>query len=526
MTANSAKSLLMQTLAPVVLVVTLWIIMSFATTYYLYWVERSHQRDFVENTLSIRAAESLQILVWRMAAECPNDSTLLPEFQTRWKEVETQIVSERQALVETTATDEEQFVMLKLNSSLTAFLDCLNGVFDPEDDASSGKSEMDDLSTKRLRAIEIAGRIAEPANELLKINQALTDRDTLQRQTIGRVVLSSRLAILVVGPLLGVFLGWRLAIRLHRSIARISVTLHDADSSSDRDIGTVAIESSGDVQDVQQQAEQVAERMRQVSRDLQAARREVLQSERLAAVGELAAGVAHEIRNPLTSVKLLLQHAIRQASGPHLDESKVRLILEEIGRMETTIQGLLDFSRPPKLNRVPHDLRQTLRRALNLVDARARQQGIEIAAHFADNPIMVDGDTEKLHQVLVNLLINAVEAMPDGGRLTIDATTEVPRNLRIPTHYPPNRSDGTDERVAQIIIRDTGEGISNDVLPRLFEPFATTKERGTGLGLAVSHRIIEEHSGTILACNGPCGGAQFTLNIPAVAAIDNASSSR
>ena len=301
------------------------------------------------------------------------------------------------------------------------------------------------------------------------------------------------------------------------------MTLHDASSSSESEVGSIAIESSGDFHDVQQQAEKVAERMRQVSRDLQIARREVLQSERLAAVGELAAGVAHEIRNPLTSVKLLLQHAIRQASGPTLDESKLELILEEIGRMETTIQGLLDFSRPPSLNRVRHDLRQTLQRAINLVDARARQQGVKTTVHASNDPLIVDGDTEKLHQVLVNLLINAVEAMPDGGCLTIEAKIV---EGRIPLIFSEAASDNlTNRRMAQIMIQDTGQGIPDEVLPRLFEPFATSKERGTGLGLAVSRRVVEEHRGTIHACNRPTGGAQFTLSIPAVELTDEAGSS-
>ena len=129
---------------------------------------------------------------------------------------------------------------------------------------------------------------------------------------------------------------------------------------------------------------------------------------------------------------------------------------------------------------------------------------------------MVDGDTEKLHQLLINLLINAVDAMPDGGLLSIDATLrpdwkERPsQSGRIPS------SDHRHKNVVEVIIKDTGEGISNDVLPRMFEPFATTKERGTGLGLAVSHRIVEEHGGTIHACNDPYGGARFTLTIPSV----------
>lgn len=512
MPINSPKMMLLRTLTPVVLVAILWVLMSSVTNYYMQWAERAHDRFYAENILSIRSAETLQNLVWRLAAECPGDIASLPGFRLRLESSESQIAVERNQLGQSVSTDEEQRILMRLDSALTEFLDRLHRIADLSNGMNTTVVESRDIAADRSLAIESAGRIGVSSDELLKINQALADQDSSRRRAIARVVFTSRLAMMTIGPIVGVVLGWRLALQLHRSIARIAVTLHDASTSSESEVGTVAIDSTGDFHDVQQQAEQVVERMRQVSRDLQIARREVLQSERLAAVGELAAGVAHEIRNPLTSVKLLLQHAIRQASGPQLDEEKLRLILEEIGRMETTIQGLLDFSRPPKLNRVVHDLRQTLNRALNLLDARIRQQRIELTTKIADTALMVDGDTEKLHQVLVNLLINAVEAMPDGGKLMINASQETAR----PGDSSNGDPDHAESYVAQIEIRDTGAGIDNTVLPRLFEPFATTKERGTGLGLAVSHRIIEEHSGTLQAANIPAGGAQLIIRIPTV----------
>jgi len=521
MTANSSKTMLKQTLAPVVIVVVLWVTMSSVTTYYVQWLERSHHRNFIENIVSIRAAEALQIHVWRLAAELPEDEKSLPEFRMQLKNTEMQIGEQRQKLGQSAFNEEERQVLSDLDLLLAAFSECLHRALNPGSGSNSSSFEHVDLATTRLETLAIAGRIAALSNQLLKINQELAERDTQQRQRISRVVYSARLAMLIVGPIFGVFLGWRLARLLHRSISRVLVTLHDASSSRESDVGTIAIESSGDIHDVQQQAENVAERMRQVSRDLQIARREVLQSERLAAVGELAAGVAHEIRNPLTSVKLLLQHALRQASGPTLDESKLNLILEEIGRMETTVQGLLDFSRPPRLNRVRHDLRQTLQRALNLIEARARHQGIDIITNAGDTPLMVDGDTEKLHQVLINLLINAIEAMHQGGRLTIDASLVTRRNAVDFGNTTNGAGHQGEQRMVQIVFQDTGQGIPEDILSRLFEPFATTKERGTGLGLAVSHRIVEEHGGTILACNGPNGGARFTLSIPAADLADN-----
>jgi len=146
---------------------------------------------------------------------------------------------------------------------------------------------------------------------------------------------------------------------------------------------------------------------------------------------------------------------------------------------------------------VAHDLRTTVRRALNLVDGRAKQQRVEIVENMPNAPVIVNGDPEQLHQIFVNLLLNGIEAMPQGGSLIvgIDADNDV-------------------RRVCRITVSDSGDGIPQAILERIFEPFATSKEHGTGLGLAISHRIAKEHGGVLLAANRTEGGAVFTLELP------------
>lgn len=516
---RSSIKILKQTLAPVVLVILFWMSMVFGTTYFLRWVESANQRVFEENIISTRAAERMKIALWRLAAECPMEQEQLSAFYTRWSDAKTFMEAQQRTLEQRASAEEERVEMVNLNASLAEFHEAFQHLFDLSADGSSTGSRNRDLTVERTRILQAGQRVDQSLTALFDFNQSIVDQYRSERKLLNNRAVTASWTMMALGPLLGIFLGWRAGLRLQRSITRIAVTLHDVGSTSDSNIKIVDIDSSGDFKEIEQQAEKIAQRMRSVSRELSAARSELLQSERLAAVGELAAGVAHEIRNPLTSVKLLLQHAIRQVSGPNLDDAKVRLILEEIGRMETTIQGLLDFSRPPKLNRVYHDFRQTLNRALNLLDARCRQQNIEIDPQISEVPMMVDGDTEKLHQLLVNLLINAVEAMPSGGCLTVIASIKRIQKVAGFDDFPRSRGSAPQESVAQIVIRDTGLGIAPEVLSRLFEPFATTKERGTGLGLAVSHRIAEEHGGAIHACNCEDGGAQFTLTIPIVEAL-------
>jgi signal transduction histidine kinase len=226
----------------------------------------------------------------------------------------------------------------------------------------------------------------------------------------------------------------------------------------------------------------------------------VLRAERLAAIGGLAAGVAHELRNPLTSVKLLLQHAATRGGDATVAAPKIGLILDEIERMEATIQGLLDFSRPAQPQRKLHYVRDTLERALHLVAGRAEKQHVKTRLDLGRQPLLVNGDPQQLHQVFVNLLINAIEAMPSGGSLNISVMAN------------------PQTRQVTVEICDTGDGIPQELMPRLFEPFATGKERGTGLGLAVSRRILEEHGGTIAVRPRQPRGTIFEVTLPAVIA--------
>ena len=517
MAVSTSRTMLRHALAPVLLVGTLWIAMSSATNVYVHWLERTHQRILDENLASLRAATTIQLLSWRLAAEYPEQPVQLVEYRLNGLQAYSQIKEQREELGRSATIMEEQQLLTRLDGLISSLFSELDRTLDRPVDTFASTSNEPEITAVRTRVAEIASKISVTLNKLSAINQRQSDQNAYRRKQISQNVYTARIAMLIVGPLLGVLLGSRLSRLLHRSIARIAVTLRDANSGEVSDLGIFDVQSPDGVADLQQQADKIAERMRQVSRELQIARHEVLQSERLAAVGELAAGVAHEIRNPLTSVKLLLQHAVKKTTGPRLDESQILLILEEIRRMEATIQGLLDFSRPPKLNRVSHYLRQTLTRALNLVETQARQQNIQLQTFAGETPLVIEGDPEKLHQVFVNLLMNAIESMRQGGQLTVMAELCDNKSARelIDTANPHRIPAATP--IAKITIQDSGGGIPDEILSRLFEPFTTSKDRGTGLGLAITHRIIDEHNGTIQACNLASGGAIFTVLIPAAA---------
>jgi len=482
MSTKSYQYLLRQTLTPVVGMLAIWFVMHASTTYFLLWTEQSSQRIVDENVTSIRAAEAFQIAVWKLASRfiVPANSSLDVVAQ-EGAALQAEILSQRRKLEESAFEQVERSQLAVIDKLLVELMQEFQR-FHPATTVLVASAEPSILPASDPKNIlQLADEISISAQKIFDFNQLRVDQFRVRRRNLNQFVIKARWVMFTIGPLIGVYLGWRLGQRLYQSITRISVTLHDAETMSD--LETVAIEASGHFDDVEKKAEQVAERMRSVSLELQLARRELLQSERLATVGSLAAGIAHEIRNPLTSIKLLLQHAVRPFSTPKIEEDQIHLMLDEIGRMETTIQGLLDFSRPPALHRITHDLRQTLSRALNLVESRARQQNIQIQTTMSDTPLLVDGDTEKLHQLLVNLLINAVEAMPTGGDLTVDARMAPTNSSDAASGLCSHHDDGAGDHQVQVRICDTGRGIAPEILPHLFEPFDPIKSEGLDWGL-------------------------------------------
>lgn len=475
---------------PTVLVACCWALVSGATTYYIYWLNQSYQRVFAENVEAIYSASRVQELAWKILADAnaaaPETTLARPLYAPAIESLD----HEYGKLKRLSFTPAEIELVNSLQRQLTAFKSLMDSLLDA---GSAGDREQ--RLTKLHQLSDVTHELTAVSDQLRTINQKLLLDASAHRDSATASVFVVRTCVLLFGPGLGIAYGWWMAKRLQRSVARITVTLRDA-TVGDRSLGAVCIDEESDLDAIQSQVEHVVGQLGQANDELRRARDEVLRSERLAAVGELAAGVAHELRNPLTSVKLLLQHAAQRGHSEPLADAKLQLILDEIARMESTIQSLLDFSRPPRLNRLQHDVRVSLRRAINLVVGRSQQQQVQVTADFGDVPLMVNADPEQLHQVFVNLLLNGLESMPHGGQLSLRAALR-PGPL------------------IEIKIRDTGIGIPEDILKRLFEPFATSKDRGTGLGLAVSRRIVQEHQGTIDAENVPGGGAEFQITLPA-----------
>ncbi len=476
---------------PTAVVSLLWLAVGGATIYYLDWVYHSHSQELAENFTAVQAADAMQDVLWRLQATTIEIAERA-DSHTRFEVAELERAFEGH-LADAAAgsvTTEGRALVDAIRQQFAEYRQRIHARLDFD---SRGKND----GVPSVELSRQAHEITESCKSLLRIQEGLIAESTAQRSRL-RIAFGRMMFMLwIVGPTIGIISGLWIAHRLQRSIARLSISLKDAEGGLDRDVGRVDLLASDDLPALQEQVQRVSSRIRQVVGELQQARHETMLADRLAAVGEMAAGVAHELRNPLTSIKLLMQTAADDPTEPMMTHEHVHVVLEQVTRMENTIQGLLDFARPPQMQRVRLDLCGTLDRALNLVEGHARQQGVEVHRQYPGGPVEVEADPEQLHQVFVNLLLNSVEAMPEGGEVSI-AVQSVDRPSPL----------------GRVTFCDSGTGIPESVMHRIFEPFVTSKERGTGLGLAISRRIVQQHSGRLTATNRQPRGAVFTVELP------------
>jgi signal transduction histidine kinase len=234
-------------------------------------------------------------------------------------------------------------------------------------------------------------------------------------------------------------------------------------------------------------------------RDLE---QQVKTAEQSAVIGRLASAIAHEIRNPLNYINLTLDH-LRTSLAPSDPQKRAlveKLTLQlkaEVARINTRITEFLKYTRPANLSLKPLDLRETLRDALSMVEMQAAESGVETRFEADGHAPVVLGDGEALRSLFTNLIINGMHAMEGrGGRLTV-------------------RLEAAEGR-ARVRVSDTGAGIPADNLPKIFEPYFSTKETGTGLGLAIAKKAVDEHDGSIRVESRPGVGTTFTVEIPTV----------
>jgi signal transduction histidine kinase len=240
--------------------------------------------------------------------------------------------------------------------------------------------------------------------------------------------------------------------------------------------------------------ELASEKLAKVNRELQDSFEQIKRADRLSAIGQLSASLAHEIRNPLASIDGAANLIESPQTSDEMRRGSLAIIHKEIQRLNRLLTNLLDFARPRKPEFQPVDASRLIDAIINLAGHSAEQKGIALRKQVSTSVPSIECDPEQMKQVILNLTINAIQAMIGPGEVLLSA----------------KQSNSS----VMISVSDQGPGVAEENLDKIFNPFFTTKEAGTGLGLSVVHQIVTQHGGVVNAERNPDGGMTFSLMVP------------
>lgn len=353
-------------------------------------------------------------------------------------------------------------------------------------------------------ATNLIGTILEKSRNFINLN--LTAEKDYEKE-IARthvIILRTMISLGIGGILGGLLIGWIISRMLLKPINQIILQVRSA--SGGALLEKLEVADKDDLEELGRRIRVLIDRINKAQADLEKNKELLQYSNKYAVLGKVAPTLAHEIRNPLASIKMLVYSMREEGQMGEGTNQDLDIISKEIDRMEAFIRNFLKFARPsePAFSAIkPSDL---LNEVIQLVKPNLKKNKIEYVLLNEMDQEMVLADASHLKQIFMNLIINAIEVMPNGGNLTISMRR----------HYRISQSNSqAPELFLAIDVEDTGPGISEKVLPQLFEPFIKGKEHGIGLGLSISQNIALMHKGWIEGVNKPNGqGAIFSLNLP------------
>jgi signal transduction histidine kinase len=351
-----------------------------------------------------------------------------------------------------------------------------------------GRGEPDSRSDQELDGQLRA--ILELCEQYKRMNDQRIGHVRAEIQAQDRTVNMLAVAAVPVVLVLGLTLVYLLTRQVLDPIRELALLTHPSDRSE---------RVTDEVKALSRRVHSLLEDVDQTQSELQISREHLLQSGKLAMVGKLAAGVAHSVRNPLTSVKMRMFSLGRSLKLSADQKEDFDVISDEIRHIDTILQNFLEFSRPPKLKMQRISPSDVVDAAIQLLRHRIESYGVAVELYRKRRLPEIEGDPEQLKEVVANLIINACEAMTEGGMITVQEEAGLTEPMG---------------RVAVIKISDNGPGIPESIQDQVFQPFYSTKEEGTGLGLSIAVRIIEDHQGWLNLRSRRGKGATFTITIP------------
>jgi two-component system, NtrC family, sensor kinase len=336
---------------------------------------------------------------------------------------------------------------------------------------------------------QIVDRLRDKGKQMTELTEEIVDFERQQIHASLGVLKKQLVAWSAFALMLGILLPFLMFLKIFEPLSIIKKATEDIARGRFNSIKVI---------DTKDEMQQVMEAFNTMVRELERRQDQLVQSKKLSSIGTLTAGVAHQLNNPLNNISTSCQIAIDElASGDaELLSRMLKNIDQETMRARDVVKGLLEFSRVQEFSLRPSQLSDVVRRSMRLVESQIPAD-IEMVMEIPDH-LMLPMDTQRMQEVFINLIINAAQSIRDKGRITLTASTD----------------ENTDEIVIEV--RDTGQGIPEEIQGQLFDPFYTTKEEGhgTGLGLSVVYGIIQKHQGNITVQSQPGKGASFFIRLP------------
>jgi signal transduction histidine kinase len=347
------------------------------------------------------------------------------------------------------------------------------------------------LAAEEDAAFRIGEELLAQINDMIAITTSRLAENTQRALTQIERTKYYLYGLVALGPLISAAMGFVFILGLTRPV-RVLVESTRKLKGGDLDHRVARMED---------EFGELADSFNEMAASLKVQMTKMQRAEQMAVVGQLAAGLAHEVKNPMAGIKVAMNVLAEEKYIQPEDRTVLQKVVGEITRLEGLMKDFLNFAKPQKPRFESVNINQVLNTTLTFYlkahSIGGKNERIRIEKDFREVPAAL-ADTSQLQQVFLNLFLNAIEAMPEGGTLGVRTCPE------------------EENRSIRIEVSDTGKGIREDLLDRVFQPFFTTKPKGTGLGLAISRQLIEQHEGTIEVSANPGGGTRFTIRIPVI----------
>jgi signal transduction histidine kinase len=344
---------------------------------------------------------------------------------------------------------------------------------------------------------DLINTIEEKTNTFIATNETAQAAYEESIQKNDNIIRSAMYALGFGGMVLGLVLGWLIARIILNPIYRLVLKVRDAAGSEV--VEHIKMSPGKELEELDLHINRLIGRINQAHEDLQKNRELLERSSKLAAIGKIAPALAHEIRNPLTAIKMLIYAMMQEPDISQDKRHDLEIITHEINRVEGFLQNFLKYARPAKPQMQMVTIIPVIKEVIQLMQPRIKQSNISLIEIHEQENLRIKADPDMIKQIVMNLMLNAIESMGQDGELRFSTLI---------------KSDDPDNQIFQIVISDTGPGIPDDIKDSLFDPFVKGKDQGIGLGLSISQRIAELHHGWISASNNSDKGATFTIHLP------------